>query len=172
MPSQLGAGKPVRSRRGALGVSCCFLCERGVGGFADYAGTPIVAAMVAGHVELALFEQTFANPNGIQPPFSDRVADAAEKTEGSVLFDVRVDGDADVQRMAAIGYGATGIAIVVMEKSGELRCASVNGDTAALVAELAAWNASPLSEQAHVDYHGTAVTLLAKLRSSGHFVRF
>lgn len=31
------------------------------------------------------------------------MADAAEKTAGSVLFDVRVDGDTWVQRMAAIG---------------------------------------------------------------------
>ncbi|MER9274939.1 hypothetical protein [Mesorhizobium sp. M0643] len=38
-------------------------------------------------------------------PFCDRVADAAEKTAESVLFDVRVDGDSCVQRMAAIGYG-------------------------------------------------------------------
>ncbi|WP_407046114.1 hypothetical protein [Mesorhizobium abyssinicae] len=127
--------------------------------------------MVAGHVELALFEQTFVNPNGLHRPFPDRVADAAEKTGGSVLFDVRVDGDVEVQRMAAIGYGATGTAIIVMQKSGELRCASVNGDMRFLVEELTAWYASPLHEQAHVDYHGTAIILLAKLRSAGHFAR-
>ncbi|MBM2715480.1 hypothetical protein JQK88_30600 [Mesorhizobium caraganae] len=128
--------------------------------------------MVAGHVELALFEQTLANPDGMNQPFRDRVADAAEKTDGSVLFDVRVDGDVDVQRMAAIGYGTTGTAIVVMDKNGQLRCASVDSDTSALVEELAGWYGSPLSEQAHVDYHSTAITLLAKLRSSGHFARF
>lgn len=151
----------------------CFLCERVVGGFADCAGKPIVVAMVAGHVELALFEQTFASPNGMNQPFRDRVADAAEKTDGAVLFDVRVDGEVDVQRMAAIGYGTTGLAIIVMDKNGQLRCASVsvNGDMRFLADELAGWYASPLSEQAHVEYHGTAVTLLAKLRSAGHFVR-
>ncbi|WP_431310923.1 hypothetical protein [Mesorhizobium amorphae] len=125
--------------------------------------------MVAEHVELALFEQSLGDREGLHQPFGDRVADAAEKTAGSVLFDVRVDGDSCVQRMAAIGYGETGTAIIVMEKSGELRCASVNGDTALLVAELAAWCASPLSEQARVDHRGTAIILLAKLRSSGHF---
>ena len=125
--------------------------------------------MVAGHVELALFEQTFANPDSMHQPFRDRVADAAEKTTRVGLFDVRVDGDVDVQRMAAIGYAPTGTAIIVMNKNGQLRCASVNGDTRFLVEELAGWYASPLSEQARVDYHGTAVTLLAKLRSAGHF---
>ncbi|TIL61757.1 MAG: hypothetical protein E5Y89_27295, partial [Mesorhizobium sp.] len=102
-------------------------------------------------------------------PFGDRVADAADKTGGSVLFDVRVDGDSSIQRMAAIGYAETGTAIVVMERSGQLRCASINGDTAHLVTELAAWYASPLSLQARDDHRGTAIILLAKLRSSGHF---
>ncbi|MFB9984959.1 hypothetical protein ACFFNA_36130, partial [Mesorhizobium kowhaii] len=60
----------------------------------------------------------------------------------------------------------------VMEKSGQLRCASINGDTALLVAELAAWDASPLSEQARGDHRGTAIILLARLRGSGHFAPF
>nr|WP_244750057.1 hypothetical protein [Mesorhizobium sp. L-2-11] len=124
------------------------------------------AAMVAEHVELALFEQSL---EGLHRPFCDRVADAAEKTAGSVLFDVRVDDDVCVQRMAAIGYGVTGTAIIVMEKNGQLRCASVSQDTALLVAELAAWDASPLSEKARVDHRGTAIMLLARLRSIGHF---
>ncbi|OWK21506.1 hypothetical protein AJ88_19820 [Mesorhizobium amorphae CCBAU 01583] len=125
--------------------------------------------MAADHVELALFEQSLGDRDGIHQPFGDRVADAAEKTAGSILFDVRVDGDSCVQRMAAIGYAETGTAIIVMEKSGQLRCASINGDTALLVAELAAWYASPLSEQARSDHRGTASILLAKLRGSGRF---
>ncbi|BCG83487.1 hypothetical protein [Mesorhizobium sp. 113-3-3] len=125
--------------------------------------------MVAAHVELALFEQSLGDREGVHQPFGDRVADAAEKTAGTVLFDVRIDGDICVQRMAAIGYAETGTAIIVLDKSGQLRCASINGDTALLVADLAAWYASPLSEQARVDHLGTARVLLAKLRSSGHF---
>jgi hypothetical protein len=73
--------------------------------------------------------------------------------------------------MAAIGYGLTGTAIILMEKDGQLRCASVNGETALLVAELAAWDASPLSEHARVEYSGTATMLLAELRGSGCFDR-
>lgn len=53
--------------------------------------------MVAEHVELALFEQSLGNiEDGLNRPFGDRVADAAEKTAGSV----RIDGDTCVQRMA------------------------------------------------------------------------
>ncbi|MEI9413745.1 hypothetical protein O7A61_02235 [Mesorhizobium sp. Cs1321R2N1] len=128
-----------------------------------------VASMVAGHVEMVLFEQSIADSDGLQRPFSDRVADAADKTAGSVLFDVRIDGDANIQRMAAIGYGEEDAAIVVLEKSGRLRCASVNGDASPFVAELAAWESSPLSEHARAEYRGTAMILLSKLRSSGHF---
>ena len=127
--------------------------------------------MVAQYVELALFEQSLGNSDGMHRPFCDRLADVAEKTAGAVLFDIRVDGDICIQRIAAIGYGTTGTAIVVMEKNGQTRCASANGDTGFLVAELAAWYASPLGEQARVDYHGSAVILLANLRSSGHFDR-
>ena len=85
--------------------------------------------MVAQYVELALFEQSLGNSDGMHRPFCDRLADVAEKTAGALLFDVRVDGDIYIQRMAAIGYGTTGTAIVVMEKNGQTRCASANGDT-------------------------------------------
>ncbi|TPK72334.1 hypothetical protein FJ950_27990 [Mesorhizobium sp. B2-3-14] len=125
--------------------------------------------MVAGHVEMVLFEQSIADSDGLQRPFSDRVADAADKTAGSVLFDVRIDGDANIQRMAAIGYGEADAAIVVLEKGGRLRCALVNGDASHFVAELAAWESSPLREHVRAEYRGTAMILLAKLRSSGHF---
>lgn len=109
-----------------------------------------------------------ASTEGIQRPFSDRVLDAAEKTAGSVLFDVRIDGDATIQRMAAIGYGEADAAIVVLEKGGQLRCASVNGEASPFVMDLAAWQSSPSSERARADYRGTATILLAKLRHSGH----
>lgn len=123
--------------------------------------------MVAGYVELVLFEQSIANADGIQRPFSDRVADAAEKTAGSVLFDVRIDGHASIQRMAAIGYSDAETAIVVLEKTGNLRCTAVNGDASTLIADLAAWESSPPSEHVQAAYHGTALMLLAKLRLSG-----
>lgn len=123
--------------------------------------------MVAGHVEMVLFEQSIASADGIQRPFSDRMLDAAEKTAGSVLFDVRLEGDATVQRMAAIGYGDADAAIVVLERDGQLRCASVNGEDSALVSVLAAWESSPLSEHVCAEYRDTATVLLTKLRSSG-----
>ncbi|MER9298587.1 hypothetical protein NKI38_19115 [Mesorhizobium sp. M0621] len=121
--------------------------------------------MMAEYVELALLEQSLANTGGIQRPFFDRVGDVAEKTAGSVLFDIRVDDDSYIQRMAAIGYGANGTVAIMMDKNGQLSSAPVNEDNDLLVAELAAWYASPLGEQVSVDYRGTAVILIAKLRT-------
>ncbi|WP_245437992.1 hypothetical protein [Mesorhizobium sp. WSM4312] len=117
---------------------------------------------------MVLFEQSIANPDGIQRAFSDRVGDAAEKTKGSVLFDVRIDGDITVQRLAAIGYGQADAAVVVLEKSGHLKCTAVNGDASALIETLATWESAPLSEHVSAQYHGTALILLAQLRGSGH----
>ncbi|WP_189524203.1 MULTISPECIES: hypothetical protein [unclassified Mesorhizobium] len=88
-----------------------------------------LAVIVAEHVELALFEQSLGDREGVHQPFGDRVADAADKTGGSVLFDVRVDGDIYIQRMAAIGYAETGTAIIVMERSGLYRAAVLKNVT-------------------------------------------
>ncbi|ESX51852.1 hypothetical protein X760_31355 [Mesorhizobium sp. LSHC422A00] len=117
---------------------------------------------------MVLFEQSLADGDAMHRPFGERIADAADKTSGYVLFDVRIDGDAQIRRMAAIGYGEADAAIVVLEKSGQLKCASVNGGATHLVADLAAWEASPLSEHVKNPYHGTALILLSKLRGSGH----
>lgn len=55
------------------------------------------------YVDLVLFEQSLAGTGVMNRPFSDRVGDVAEKTAGAVLVDVRIDGNASIQRLAAIG---------------------------------------------------------------------
>ncbi len=127
--------------------------------------------MVSGHVELVLFEQSIANPDGIQRPFSDRVADAAEKTAGSVLFDVRVDDDAHIRRIAAIGYGPDGVVVIVMDRNGEITSAPTDRNADLLVAELTAWFALPMAGQISVSYIDATTKLLAELRKAGRFDR-
>jgi hypothetical protein len=95
------------------------------------------------------------------------VGDAAEKTGGSVLFDIRVDGDTRIQRVAAIGFGANGTVAIMMDKDGQLSSAPVNGNNDHLVAELAVWSSLPMAEQVCVSYRGAAAILLAELRKSG-----
>ncbi|KRB34243.1 hypothetical protein ASD99_01005 [Mesorhizobium sp. Root695] len=127
--------------------------------------------MKAEYVELVLLEQSLANTDGMNRPFSDRVVDVAEETGGSVLFDVRVDGDTRINRMAAIGYGANGTVIIVMGKKGQLDSAPIDGDTNHLVAELTAWCSLPMAEQVCVNFSSTVVILLAELRKSSRFDR-
>ncbi|PBB29704.1 hypothetical protein CK222_27525 [Mesorhizobium sp. WSM3866] len=71
--------------------------------------------MVAEHVKLALFGPSLGYREGVHQPFGDRVAGAANKTGGSVLFDIRVDGDTCIT------------AIMVMERSGGARAVRVPG---------------------------------------------
>lgn len=117
-------------------------------------------------VELVLLEQSLANADSTNRPFFDRVRDIAEKTGGSMLFDVRVDGDPHVGRMAAIGFGEDGSVAILMDKYGKLTSAPIREDTDPVVADLAAWASLPMAKQVHVAYRGTAAILLAKLRKS------
>lgn len=116
--------------------------------------------MMAEYVELVLFEQSLA---GMNCPFFDRAGDVAEKTDGSLLFDIRIEGDIRIQRMAAIGYRANGTVAIMMDKNGQLSSAPVNGDDEVLVAELTAWYSLPMTEKVCVSYQGAAARLLAKL---------
>jgi hypothetical protein len=125
--------------------------------------------MKAEYVELVLLEQALANTGGMNRPFSDRVSDVAEKTGGSVLFDIRVDGDIRIQRMAAIGFGANGTVAIVMDKNGQLASAPIDRENDPTVAELTAWASLPMAEQVRVSYRDAASILLAELRKSGRF---
>lgn len=123
--------------------------------------------MVAAHVELALLEESFGNGAELPPPFSDRIASAAVRTGGSVLFDIRVDGDRRIQRMAAIEYRELGTVLVMLPGEGDrVRCVAVSEDIAFLVAELAAVARRPLMEQARFDFRGRASAILSCLRKN------
>jgi hypothetical protein len=124
--------------------------------------------MVAEHVELALLEDSFLPVTGLQPPFSDRMASIAERTGGALLFDVRIFGDTDVERIAAIAYGTIGTAIAVLMKGGAIKClATGNRDVSDYLDALTAWSCMPMSEQIATDYTAIAGRLLAKLREAG-----
>lgn len=122
--------------------------------------------MVAEQVELALLEDTFVPADGLQPPFSSRMSSIAQRTGGTLLFDVRIFDDADVERLAAIGYDEIGIAIVTLAKSGAVDCAtSIGSSMSEHVGALTAWARLPLSQQAATDHMQTATLLMAALRN-------
>jgi hypothetical protein len=123
--------------------------------------------MVAEHIELALLEDSFLPLAGLQPPFSDRMASIAERTGGALLFDVRIFGDADVERIAAIGYGTIGTAIAILTKCSAIQCVTVNDrDMSETIDALVAWSQMPMPEQIVADYAETAARLLTALRGA------
>ena len=125
--------------------------------------------MGAQYVDLVLLEQSLADTGGMNPPFSERVDDVAQKTAGSVLFDVRVDGNPGIQRIAAIGYGADGVVAIVMGRYGELASVPVDGGSEVLIAELSAWCALPMAKQSSVSHLEAATKLLAWIAKAGRF---
>lgn len=121
--------------------------------------------MVAEQIELALLEDTFVPAEGLQPPFSSRMSSIAQRTGGTLLFDVRIFDDADVERLAAIGYDEIGIAIVTLAKSGAIDCATSVGSSMSEHGALTAWARLPLPQQAATDHMQTATLLMAALRN-------
>ena len=122
--------------------------------------------MKAQDVELVLLEQSMASTDGMNRPFHDRVGDVAEKTGGTVSFDVRVDEDTLIQRIAAIGYGADGVVAIVLDRKGVLTSAPVVGSDD-LIAELTTWGSLPMAGQVGVSYVEAAARLLTELRKAG-----
>lgn len=123
--------------------------------------------MGAQYVDLVLLEQSLADTGGLNRPFSERVADIAQKTAGSVLFDVRVYDNPGIQRIAAIGYGADGVVAIVMARDGGLASVPVDGGSYGLIAEISAWFALPMAEQTSTSYLEAATKLLAEIAKSG-----
>ena len=122
--------------------------------------------MVAEQVELALLEDTFVPADGLRPPVSSRMSSIAQRTGGTLLFDVRVFDDADVERLAAIGYDGIGTAIVTLAKSGAVECVtSIGSSMSEHVGVLTAWARLPLPEQAATDHTHTATLLMAAMRN-------
>lgn len=123
--------------------------------------------MGAQYVDLVLLEQSLADTGGLNRPFSDRVTDIAQKTAGSVLFDVRVYDNPGIQRIAAIGYGVDGIVAIVMARDGGLASVPVAEGSCVLIAELTAWYALPMAEQINTSYLEAGTKLLAEIAKAG-----
>lgn len=119
--------------------------------------------MGAQYVDLVLLEQSLADTGGSNRPFSDRVTDIAQKTAGSVLFDVRVYDNPGIQRIAAIAYRADGVVAIVMASDGGLASVPVDEGNYVLIAELSAWYALPMAEQINTSYLEAATKLLVEI---------
>lgn len=123
-------------------------------------------------LEAALFETAVRNVEALPLGFSDKVARVAMRTAARILFDIRLDGDPQFQRMAAIRYPLEATGLMALAKTGlELRLCAVGQELDHFLQPLSAWAALPLREQANKDIRGHAALLLGALRNTGHFSR-
>lgn len=123
-------------------------------------------------LEAALLETAVGNVEGLALGFSDKVAHIATRTVGRILFDVRVDGDPQFQRMAAIRYPVEITGLLGLVKSGpNIRICTIGSELDHYLQPLAVWAALSFREQANEDIRGHAALLLGALRNAGHFSR-
>ncbi|MEI9401838.1 hypothetical protein [Mesorhizobium argentiipisi] len=119
-------------------------------------------------LDALLFEMAAASVRLLPLSFGDKAARIARHTSGRFLFEVRVDGDPQFQRIAAVRYvtGTTGI--LALTKDGlAVVSFTANGELASFIDPVESWDSMPLREQACSDIEGHINLLLAALRSAG-----
>ena len=91
---------------------------------------------------------------------------------GVVLFNLRVDGDMELQRVAAIRYPSNQTGVLVLDKQGLLTShCMVNGTFSSFIAPLEYWNTLPLATQARTSIAGPASLFIGALRNAGYLPR-
>ena len=123
-------------------------------------------------LEAALFETAVRNVEALPLGFSDKVVRVAMRTAARLLFDIRLDGDPQFQRMAAIRYPLEATGLMGLGKTGlDVRICAVGNELDHFLEPLLAWAALPMRDQASKDIRGHATLLLGALRNAGHFSR-
>nr|WP_258119879.1 hypothetical protein [Mesorhizobium onobrychidis] len=103
--------------------------------------------------------------------FNQKAAEIAARSHGILVFDVRVDGDSEVQRVAAIRYRGDQTGVVALDRQGlVIRHCMVNGTFSHFIAPLENWTSMPLSMQAKIDVTVDAGLFLSALRNAGHML--
>lgn len=99
--------------------------------------------------------------------FSDKLQEIAKRTNGRVMFNVRVDRDRHVQRLAAIGYdGVRGVGIVGLANDGsKISAVFTEEDLSRFTQPLVDFQQLPMREQAQIDVRSNAFLLLAAMRN-------
>lgn len=124
--------------------------------------------MRGSELEAILVELSVSAADVLQASFASMVTEAADRTRSRVLFDLRSDGDPDVQRVAAIASGDDKITFVLLARDGtRLAVASPEEDLSDFIAPLSSWYELSLHERAVTPYLGHMALLLGALRTCG-----
>jgi len=116
---------------------------------------------VDGFLELAI-----ANIDLAARSFHDTAIKIAAVTNGTLLFNVRVEGDPDFQRIAAISYTRSPTCIIVLLRDGTAaRWCRVDTSFDIFLIPLEHWASLPLTDQAQSKYQAYSSLLAAALRN-------
>lgn len=84
---------------------------------------------------------------------------------------MRVDGDPEVQRIAAIRYRGDQTGVVALDRQGFVtRSWMVNATFSHFISPLENWTSMPLPMQAKIDVTVDAGLFLSALRNAGHML--
>nr|WP_245446283.1 hypothetical protein [Mesorhizobium kowhaii] len=143
------------------------ICEKAV--CVDCNHPSVARSYLMNELDLMIFQMAVESVRSLSLSFAEKVAEIATRSRGSLLFDVRVDGDAEVQRVAAIRYQGEQTGVLALDRPGLVthHC-MVNGTFSHFIAPLENWHSMPLSMQAKIDATGHASLFLGALRKAGH----
>ncbi|MET3597750.1 hypothetical protein ABID26_007176 [Mesorhizobium shonense] len=125
--------------------------------------------MAADELDSLVFQMAVESVGALSIGFTEKAAAIAARSRGILLFDVRVDGDAAVQRIAAIRYPSDRTGVLALDIRGVgIRHCIVGGIFSGLTAPLEHWTGMPLSMQAKINVDDHAALFLGALREAGH----
>jgi len=128
--------------------------------------------MVADDLDTMVFQMAVESVRTLPISFTEKASEIAVRSRGTLLFDVRVDGDVEIQRIAAFRYPSLQTGVLALNKQGLVtRHCMINGTFSSFIAPLENWTSMPLSMQARIDVTGHASLLLGALRNAGHMLR-
>lgn len=138
---------------------------------ASIAITPVLRAitlMAVDELDSVIFQMAVESVRSLPLSFIEKAAAIAARSRGVLLFDVRVDGDAEVQRIAAIRYPGDQTGVLALDRQGRVtRHCIVNSAFSRFIVPLENWASMPLSMQAKIDVDGPAGLFLGALRNAG-----
>ncbi|PBC04229.1 hypothetical protein [Mesorhizobium sp. WSM3860] len=127
--------------------------------------------MAVNELDLLVFQMAVESVRSLCLSFNDKAAEIAARSRGTLLFDARVDDDADIQRIAAIRYRDDQMGVVALDRQGLVsRYCVVNGTFSRFIVPLENWTSMPVSMQAKIDVTQLASQFLGALRNAGHML--
>ncbi|KUM25561.1 hypothetical protein AU467_25615 [Mesorhizobium loti] len=128
--------------------------------------------MAADELDAIVFRMAVESVLALPLGFTEKVAEIAIRSHGVMLFDLRVDGDMALQRIAAIRYPGNQTGVLALDKRGAMtnHC-MVNGTFSRFIAPLEDWNILPLPMQARTSIAGQTSLFIGALRNAGYIPR-